>query len=200
MQECKSGSTEKELIIKMSDISNYKPGSRVIKKHQIVEWSERNPIQSKMMSKIIKGHLKSSDEKVSPLSTCFKIIIKHKHHNNRLSLAVMEWKAGSFEKSLRSELSLDHENEVARDIAVEGFGHFLIAVRSQFFDEERVSMSMFVGDNLTHFRFENARRAASSTANIIKKILEGKEVILENINLFVLAIERGKISSITEHI
>jgi hypothetical protein len=161
----------KNLTMEESEIANHKSSISIVKKQQIEQWTEKNPIQQVSLSCIIKA----------PKQT--------KLYKSILS----EDKLVFLQNSMQKELILS-KDEIARDVNLEEFGLFSIAVKAEIIGEKTVFLSMFVGENGTHFEFANERKAAISTSNIIKKILAGKEVLSKNIKLFSLAIAESKIA------
>jgi len=160
----------KSLKMEDCDISNHKIGSSIVKKQQIAEWTEKNPIQKVSSSCIIKA----------PKPT-------------RLQKSILsEDKLIFLQNSMQKELILSND-EVAREINLEDLGIFSVAIKTQLIGEKKVFLSMFVGENGTHFEFGNERKSAISTSNIIKKIMGGQEVLSKNIKLLSLAIASGKI-------
>ncbi|MEI8361340.1 MAG: hypothetical protein WCG01_04380 [bacterium] len=188
-------------LIRSEDITRPKSQTSIIKRHQIANWLEQNPARVVIKSVIIKSNSLTSDttkvitdgghlaipELEQLLFNCGCEVDKLINDGEQSKMSVII-DVGVLRCRTFGKLFVE-DSEHLQQIDIENVGHVWVVIK----EVDNEFLSMFAGEHLTNYRLETVRKAVSSTKSILKKILNRELVLLKNVELFALAVDRGKI-------
>lgn len=168
-------------------------GKSLIKGCELAEWAKRNPIRCESAARIIKAPISTKQflDKICSNLT----LVENGNEETPLAQVILEFDVKNLMLSMRPRLRLD-ATEGSLGINISGLGRVRIAIRRCHDTASKTHLysSLFVGGNLNAFEFAEERKAADSTRGIMQRIVDGKGVLLKNVELFASAIEQGKIA------